>query len=94
MRQEHQALQVAYRLLQEKSEAIKMISARSPTTAPLNDHLLALNDAMSELIAEMAFLLERGALDSELFARRVEEILGPLSTDHRAHLASLPSPDK
>lgn len=91
MLKDHQALQVAYRLLQQNSEAIRAISSRSPGTAPLNDQLLTLNDAMSELIAEMAFLLERGELNSELLVMRVEEILGPLSAAHRAHLASRPA---
>lgn len=94
MQEDNQALQVAYRLLQENSEAIRAISARSPATAPLNDQLLTLNDAMSELIAEMAFLLQRGELNSELLVIRLKEILGPLSAAHRAHSASRPSAEK
>ncbi len=88
MQKQHEQLLTAYRKLQEASEDIRRISARSPGTAPINDQLLTLNDTMSELIAEIAFLLERGELDWEAFAGRVGEILGPLNASHKAYLAA------
>lgn len=94
MQEDYQALQVAYRLLQENSEAIRTISVRSPGTAPLNHQLLTLNEALSELIAEMAFLLERGCLNADAFAEQVGKILGPLSEAHRAYSALRPPTEK
>lgn len=90
MQEDYKALQVAYRLLLENSEAIRTISARSPGTAPLNDQLLTLNEALSELIAEVAFLLERGGLNAAAFAEQVGKIHGPLSEAHRAYSALRP----
>lgn len=94
MQEDYEALQVAYRLLQENSKAIRAISAKSPGTVPLNDQLLSLNEALSELLAEMAFLLERGSLSADAFAEQVGKILGPLAEAHRAYSALRPPTEK
>lgn len=67
---------------------------RSPDTALLNDQLLTLHEALSELVAEMAFLLEQGGVNADAFAEQVGKILGPLAAAHQAYLVPRPTSEK
>lgn len=65
MNQDREVLRVVYRTLQESADSMRRIAKELPESAHVYANLLAFNDALSEFVAEMDFVLERGGFDSE-----------------------------
>lgn len=91
MQEEQKTLQLAYRLLHENCATIREISARWPETSAINDHFIVLNEALAELLAEIAFIVERGEGNADEYAKRVSDLLSPLADAHQLYFASKPA---
>lgn len=78
-----------HRQIEINSAQIREIAALSPKNQELNDQLLKVNELLAEFVAEMAFLYERGELDSETLLQDVLMRLDRLKSQHVFSSANL-----